>query len=33
MNFDLPKDWRFYCKWIGIGLIFASIIVLLGYYN
>ena len=22
-----PKDWRFYCKWIGLGLIVASIIV------
>jgi len=21
-----PKDWRFYCKWIGLGIIVASAI-------
>lgn len=21
-----PKDWRFYAKWIGLGLIVASVI-------
>ena len=25
-----PKDWRFYFKWIGLGLIFASIISIIG---
>jgi hypothetical protein len=27
------KEWRFYLKWIGMGLIAASVIKLINYYR